>query len=61
LEPCRGYLGQLNLAHAIFYGLGAYTAGFAFKLFHLPPLVGILFSGVIAIIAAIVVGILASD
>jgi len=52
-----GYLGQLNLAHAIFYGLGAYASGYAFKLFRLPPLIGIFASGVVAIIAALVVGI----
>jgi branched-chain amino acid transport system permease protein len=52
-----GYLGQLNLAHAIFYGMGAYASGFTFKLFHLPPFIGILISAAIALISALVVGI----
>ncbi len=52
-----GYLGQLNLAHAIFYGMGAYASGFTFKLFHLPAPIGILISAAIALISALVVGI----
>jgi len=31
-----GYIGQLNFGHAVFFGVGAYTAGFLGP--HLPPL-----------------------
>lgn len=36
--------GQLSLAHGAFFGLGAYSVAIAFKLWALPPLLGLVFA-----------------
>ncbi|HEY5994229.1 MAG TPA: ATP-binding cassette domain-containing protein, partial [Gallionellaceae bacterium] len=56
LDVSVGYLGQVNLGHAAFLGLGAYAAGLGVSLFHLglfPALafslvVGLVFGGLLA-------------
>jgi branched-chain amino acid transport system permease protein len=39
--------GQLSLAHGAFFGLGAYSVAIAFKLWALPPLVGLVFAAIV--------------
>lgn len=48
--------GQLSLAHGAFFGLGAYSVAIAFRLWALPPLVGIVFAAVVGGIVAFVLG-----
>jgi branched-chain amino acid transport system permease protein len=51
-----GYTGQVSFGHAIFFGVGAYTAGiFASKL-GISPWWGMLFGGVIAMLIGLFVG-----
>ena len=51
-----GYTGQVSFGHAIFFGVGAYTAGiFASKL-HLSAWWGLLFGGPVTMVIALFVG-----
>lgn len=56
LSLVSGYSGQISLAHAGFYGIGAYTAALMSVNFGTPPLLNMLFalllSGVIAVVVA---------
>lgn len=54
-----GFAGQLSLGHALFVGLGAYTAAILFIQFGLSPWVGAVVSIAISGAVAIVVGYLA--
>lgn len=62
LNITTGFLGQLTLGHAGFMAIGAYGAAYITKTFTmLPPIVlfplGLLFGGLMALVAGIVVGI----
>jgi branched-chain amino acid transport system permease protein len=51
-----GYTGQVSFGHAIFFGVGAYTAGiFASKL-HISAWWGLLFGGPVTMVIALFVG-----
>lgn len=39
--------GQLSLAHGAFFGLGAYSVAIAFKLWAVPPLLGLVFAAIV--------------
>ncbi len=50
-----GYAGQISLGHAVFYGIGSYTAVIMMLRFELSPWIGMLVGMVISAIAAVVV------
>lgn len=52
-----GYVGQLNLGHAIFFGTAAYTSGLLNLHLGLPPVVTIPLGAVAAVVAGLLVGI----
>ncbi|HEX6017207.1 MAG TPA: branched-chain amino acid ABC transporter permease [Burkholderiaceae bacterium] len=54
-----GFCGQLSLGHALFVGLGAYTAAALFQHFGVIPWLGMLAAVVICVAAASVIGWLA--
>ena len=49
--------GQLSLAHGAFFGLGAYSVAIAFKLWGLPPIVGLAFAALVGATIATLLGI----
>ncbi len=51
-----GYAGQLSIGHAMFFGLGAYASTLLYVDFGLSPWVGMLVGGLIAVLAAFVLG-----
>lgn len=51
-----GRTGQLSLAHAAFYGAGAYTVAISARLTGWPYPVGIVLAGLIAVVLALILG-----
>jgi branched-chain amino acid transport system permease protein len=51
-----GFAGQLSLGHALYYGIGAYTAGALYSHFGTLPWLGILAGMAIAALAAAAIG-----
>ena len=51
-----GYCGQLSLAHAVFFGLGAYSSTFLFVHFGLSPWFGMLIGGIASVVVGLVIG-----
>ncbi|MFH0729126.1 MAG: branched-chain amino acid ABC transporter permease [Pseudomonadota bacterium] len=51
-----GYTGQVSFGHAIFFGVGAYTAGILATQFKISAWWGLLFAGPAAVIVAVFVG-----
>jgi branched-chain amino acid transport system permease protein len=49
--------GQLSLAHGAFFGLGAYSVAIAFKLWALPPLLGLVFAALVGGAIAFALGV----
>jgi branched-chain amino acid transport system permease protein len=54
-----GFAGQLSLGHAIYVGLGGYTAAALFIRFGLPPWLGLLAAVPIAMLCGAIIGFLA--
>jgi ABC-type branched-subunit amino acid transport system ATPase component/ABC-type branched-subunit amino acid transport system permease subunit len=54
-----GYTGMVSFAHAAFYGVGAYTVALLFQSRHVPVLVGLLVSPVVAAAFGLVTGLIA--
>ena len=52
-----GFTGQVNLGHALFFGVGAYTTGLLNIHFGLPPWVTIPTGGISAVIVGLIAGI----
>jgi branched-chain amino acid transport system permease protein len=52
-----GYSGQISLAHAGFFGIGAYSSGILTVKFGLPPLLGVAVGIILTIMAALTIGI----
>ena len=52
-----GFTGQLNFGHALFFGVGAYTAAFLNLHAHLPPWGSIPLGALAAVLAGLVIGI----
>lgn len=50
-----GFAGQLSLGHAVFYGIGAYTAMLLMINFEISPWIGMLLGGVISVIVAVII------
>lgn len=51
-----GYTGQVSFGHAIFFGVGAYTAGILVTKLGLSAWWGMMFGGVVAMLVGLVVG-----
>jgi len=52
-----GYSGQISLAHAGFFGIGAYSSGILTVKFGLPPLLGVAVGIILTIMVALTIGI----
>jgi branched-chain amino acid transport system permease protein len=52
-----GFTGQMNFGHALFFGVGAYTAALLNHHTHLPPLGSIPLGGLAAVLAGLIIGI----
>ncbi len=50
-----GFAGQLSLGHAVFYGIGAYSAMLLMINFEISPWIGMLLGGVISVIVAVII------
>jgi branched-chain amino acid transport system permease protein len=53
-----GYAGGLSLGHAAFFGIGAYTSSLLYTTFHISPWLGALAGGVLAMLSALVIGLI---
>jgi branched-chain amino acid transport system permease protein len=51
-----GFTGQVSFGHAIFFGVGAYSAGLCVTKLDMSAWWGMLFSGPVAVIVALVIG-----
>lgn len=51
-----GYTGQVSFGHAIFFGIGAYTAGLFVTALHISAWWGMLFGGIFAVMVGLFVG-----
>ncbi len=51
-----GYCGQISLGHAVFFGIGAYSSALLFVDYQISPWLGMLVGMVIAMAAAVVIG-----
>ncbi|MGD9943240.1 MAG: branched-chain amino acid ABC transporter permease [Burkholderiaceae bacterium] len=56
LNLLMGYAGQISLAHAAFYGLGAYTSGVLSAKFGVSPWLGMAAAGLLTGVAAAAIG-----
>ena len=54
-----GYVGLLSIGHAIFWGMGAYLAGYALKFWEIDAVLAILIGGVVGAAFGLVMGFLA--
>jgi len=52
-----GFTGQMNFGHALFFGVGAYTAALLNLHFHLPPWSSIPLGALAAVLAGLIIGI----
>jgi branched-chain amino acid transport system permease protein len=53
-----GYLGQLSLGHALFFGIGAYTSSLIFVNYNVTPWVGMFIGGSGAALVGLCIGVL---
>lgn len=53
-----GYAGGLSLGHAAFFGIGAYTSSLLYLDLHVSPWLGALGGGVLAMLSALVIGLI---
>jgi branched-chain amino acid transport system permease protein len=56
-DMLAGFMGQLNLGHSMFFGIGAYTIGFVTKAYPISPVLGLIFAGLTAMFLSMIVGI----
>ena len=52
-----GFTGQMNFGHALFFGVGAYTAALLNIHVHIPPWGGIPLGGLAAVLTGLIIGI----
>ncbi len=52
-----GYTGQINFGHALFFGVGAYTAALLNLHLHLPPIITVPISAIASVLVGLIVGI----
>jgi branched-chain amino acid transport system permease protein len=51
-----GFAGQISIGHAMFYGIGAYVPLLFYKLWDVPPLLGVPVGTAVALVLALVIG-----
>src|SRR3954471_4760614 len=51
-----GYAGQVSVGHAIFFGAGAYVPLLFYEVWQLPPIVGVPFGIIVAVLIALLIG-----
>jgi branched-chain amino acid transport system permease protein len=51
-----GYAGQISVGHAMFYGIGAYVPLLFYKLWDVPPVLGVPVGIAVALLLALVIG-----
>ena len=51
-----GYCGQISLGQAVYFGIGAYSAGFLYANYHISPWLGMLVGVVISVLVALGIG-----
>lgn len=51
-----GYCGQISLGHALYFGVGAYSATYLFTAFGITPWIGLVVGGVLSAALALVLG-----
>lgn len=51
-----GLAGQVSFGHALYFGIGAYTAAYAYKFIGLPPLIALPIAVLISTLAAVLIG-----
>ncbi|MFZ3213182.1 MAG: branched-chain amino acid ABC transporter permease, partial [Terriglobales bacterium] len=56
-----GYAGMFSFGQAAFFGIGAYTSSYLLTTYHVNPWIGLLAGGVLAALAAAVIGIPCSN
>ena len=56
-----GYAGMFSFGQAAFFGIGAYTSSFLLTAYHVNPWIGLLAGGVVAAVAAALIGIPCSN
>ena len=56
-----GYAGMFSFGQAAFFGIGAYTSSYLLTTYHVSPWLGLLAGGVLAALAAAVIGIPCSN
>jgi branched-chain amino acid transport system permease protein len=56
-----GYAGMFSFGQAAFFGIGAYTSSYLLTTYHVSPWIGLLAGGVLAALAAAVIGIPCSN
>jgi len=56
-DMLAGFMGQLNLGHSMYFGIGAYTIGFVTKAYPISPVLGLIFAGLMAVFLSSIVGI----
>ncbi|HVY44083.1 MAG TPA: branched-chain amino acid ABC transporter permease [Hyphomicrobiaceae bacterium] len=52
-----GYAGQVSIGHAVFFGVGAYSAVLAYTYLGLPPIAGLPFGVLVSVLIAAVIGV----
>jgi branched-chain amino acid transport system permease protein len=52
-----GYAGQVSVGHAVFFGVGAYSAVLAYTYLGWPPIAGLPFGMVVSVLIASVIGV----
>ena len=52
-----GFTGQMSFGHALFFGVGAYTAGILNTQLHVPPWASIPFGALAAVLTGLIIGI----
>jgi branched-chain amino acid transport system permease protein len=52
-----GYAGQVSIGHAVFFGVGAYSAVLAYHYLGLPPIAGIPLGIIVSVLIAAVIGV----
>ena len=51
-----GYCGQISLGQAVYFGIGAYSAGFLYAHYHISPWLGMLVGVGISVLVALAIG-----
>jgi branched-chain amino acid transport system permease protein len=56
-DVVAGFMGQINFGQAMFFGVGAYTIGLMSTAYRVPPILGLIIGGLVAVLLSLIVGI----